>query len=115
MNWIQRPFRWLWSIVSGEWKRRRSQYRVDEVAEVPEPLAAKTIYLVGERGHLWHVVMLCPCGCQAALYLSALKDDRPRWEVLLDADGAISLSPSVWRQVGCRSHFFVKRGAIEWC
>lgn len=31
------------------------------------------------------------------------------------ADGTVSIKPSGWRQKGCRSHFFLKRGQIEWC
>ncbi len=115
MNWITQPFRWAWSAVLSGWKRRRARYCVEEVCELPEPLTSKTIYLVGERGHLWHAVMVCPCGCRATLYLNLLADDTPRWKVTRGSDGAISLSPSVWRQIGCCSHFFVKRGVVEWC
>ncbi|MDM9644782.1 DUF6527 family protein [Rhizobium sp. S163] len=26
-----------------------------------------------------------------------------------------TLHPSVWRNSGCRSHFWVRRGRIAWC
>ena len=31
------------------------------------------------------------------------------------SDGSVSLMPSVWRQKGCRSHFFLRHGRIDWC
>lgn len=30
-------------------------------------------------------------------------------------DPSITLQPSVWRKIGCRSHFFLRRGLIQWC
>jgi hypothetical protein len=59
--------------------------------------------------------MLCPCGCGETLHLRFLPDRRPRWDVEIEIDGAVSLTPSVWRQVGCRSHFVLTRGKVHWC
>ncbi|WP_236819161.1 DUF6527 family protein [Alicyclobacillus ferrooxydans] len=59
--------------------------------------------------------MLCPCGCGEVLHMSLHPDGRPRWELTRHPDGTVSLSPSVWRKVGCRSHFFLERGRVRWC
>jgi hypothetical protein len=59
--------------------------------------------------------MICPCGCKEVINLNLLKTVRPRWSVKEHPDRTVTLTPSVWRQKGCRSHFFLRRGRIEWC
>ncbi|MGZ3720724.1 MAG: DUF6527 family protein [Bdellovibrionota bacterium] len=59
--------------------------------------------------------MLCPCGCQEVIQLSLLEDDSPRWAFSVTSKGRISVTPSVWRVRGCKSHFFVTDGAILFC
>jgi hypothetical protein len=44
-----------------------------------------------------------------------LENVAPRWDIALDGKGRVSLHPSVWRRVGCRSHFWVRAGKIVWC
>jgi hypothetical protein len=97
------------------WGRPRIALCVEHVTDAPSRLDGKKIYVVGENGHQWHVVMLCPCGCRESIYLNLLPDERPRWKLSMNKDGTPSLHPSIWRTVGCRSHFFLRRGEIEWC
>jgi hypothetical protein len=59
--------------------------------------------------------MLCPCGCRETLHVRFLPDRRPRWDLQIEIGGAVSLKPSVWRQVGCRSHFILSKGRVYWC
>ncbi|MFX8036043.1 DUF6527 family protein [Acinetobacter baumannii] len=33
----------------------------------------------------------------------------------VDESNFPTLSPSIWRSKGCRSHFFVREGLIVWC
>lgn len=89
-------------------------YKLAYVADEPPQLAAHTVYAVGENGHLWHVIFLCPCSCRAQISLNLLPDDSPRWKLSASND-VPSLSPSVRRAVGCRSHFILKNGRIVWC
>ena len=86
-----------------------------QVEELPDTLDARTVYLVGEGVHLWSVAFLCPCGCGETLHMNLLPDARPRWTVTRYEDGTVTLHPSVWRKVGCRSHFFLRGGQIVWC
>jgi hypothetical protein len=44
-----------------------------------------------------------------------LENVTPRWDIALDKKGRVSLHPSVWRRIGCRSHFLVRAGRIVWC
>lgn len=92
----------------------RLGYRVVRLSDDPDELLAETLYAIGEDGYLWHVLLLCPCGCNATIALNALPDDSPRWSLHESVEGP-SLSPSVWRTTGCRSHFILRRGHILWC
>ena len=73
------------------------------------------VYVLGEGRYKWFVALRCPCGCGALVQISLLPDAVPRWRLTEHPDGSISLEPSVWRRVGCRSHFFLRRGSVEWC
>jgi hypothetical protein len=97
--WFARPIRPLQTV---------------RAEELPERLDPRSVYVLGEGKHLWFVVMICPCGCKAKLEMSLLADAKPRWRLIEHADGTISLQPSVWRKIGCRSHFFLRRGLIRW-
>lgn len=88
--------------------------RSRSVPELPEKLEANQLYIVGEAGWQWYAAILCPCGCAQILYLNLLPEQHPRWKVDLQADGAVSLFPSVWRKIGCQSHFWLSQGKIEW-
>jgi hypothetical protein len=105
----------LWRRFSSWWASLWERpYRSVRVEELPDRLAKKTLYIAGEGPHLWFVAMICPCGCGEILQMCLLQDARPRWTVSVDSNGVPSLSPSVWRQVGCKSHFFLVRGRIQW-
>jgi hypothetical protein len=114
---------WIWSVVtfiprwawSKLFKKQPALYRASQVEEFPDSLKPLTVYLAGELGNLWAAAMLCPCGCGEKIELNLLKQVRPCWSAEQHADRSITLMPSVWRQKGCRSHFFVRRGRIDWC
>lgn len=90
-------------------------YRTIVVEEnLPRQLKAATLYIVEEDGIEEQVAMVCPCGCGRTLQMNLLTDDRPCWHVTRHADGTASLHPSVWRKKDCRSHFWFKRGRVQW-
>ncbi len=94
-----RPFPWLAEFC-------------DEVPDCPEQ---GTVYIVGEDDVWWCVALACPCGCGRTIQLNVLPQASPRWSFSVHDDGTISLSPSVWGTRGCKSHFFLKAGYIQWC
>ena len=110
--------RGLRALVSGWWRRWVADppaYRTVFVEELPERPRPACAYVAGEGPYRWFVAMLCPCGCREVLFMSLLPEGRPRWSLTEHEDGTISLHPSVWRQQGCRSHFFLSRGSIRGC
>lgn len=92
----------------------RPGYRIVHLGDDPDDLLPEILYAIGENGHLWHVMLVCPCGCGSTIALNLLPDDSPRW-MLYECDGGPTLVPSVWRTAGCRSHFILRRGQIIWC
>lgn len=114
-RWIGYAWRWLLS-----WLRPNSRfadgdtYRIVHASDDPEDLEPRTICVAGENEHDRHAMLRCPCGCAATISLILLRDDRPYW-VLIAQNGLATLNPSIWRTSGCRSHFFIRRGRVEWC
>jgi len=110
---IKRLFEWAFG-----WLRPRPseppRFRFVHTDELPESVDPLTVVAVGEGGHLWYAVLTCPCGCGETIQLSLLTDERPRWR-LTEHAGVPTLSPSVWRHRGCRSHFILRDGLVTWC
>ncbi|MGJ8619755.1 MAG: DUF6527 family protein [Methylophilaceae bacterium] len=74
----------------------------------------KNLYVVGTENEPWQVEFLCPCGCADKIVLPVNGSTLPRWRLHILV-GIPTLSPSIWRTKGCKSHFFVKQGRIVWC
>ena len=79
----------------------------------PEIPAGRMVHLV-DRGQGWSVGFMCPCGCGEPIELLLPEFIEPRWSLAVDDIGRPTLTPSVWRNEGCRSHFFVRRGRVIW-
>ncbi|MGD9804306.1 MAG: DUF6527 family protein [Hyphomicrobiaceae bacterium] len=105
--------RWLRRFWDDYGPARRLQ--VIEGGTLPAPLPHRDLVLTRDDGEDWSVGMRCPCGCGAAIELMILPGANPRWSVQVDEAGRPTLHPSVWRRKGCRSHFWVRRGRIQWC
>lgn len=101
----------------GRWFRLffepKKQYGYELVEDPPDKLDAGTVYLVADGGPPWSAVFVCPCGCKERISLSLIPRDRPSWRATTNKDG-ITLHPSIWRQKGCRSHFFIRGGRVLW-
>jgi len=88
---------------------------VIEGDSLPKQLPRRNLVLARDDGEDWCVGMHCPCGCGDTIELLVIKEAKPRWDIAVNAKGQPSLSPSVWRKTGCQSHFWLRRGRIEWC
>jgi len=105
----------LWRWICGWFSRKPQPLRTVLLDERPEKIESGVVYVLGEGLHRWFVIMLCPCGCGDTVEMSLLENAKPRWWLTEHPDQTVSLKPSVWRRVGCRSHFFLQHGLIEWC
>lgn len=57
----------------------------------------------------------CPCGCESVVTLSLQRAHMPHWQVKRSRAGRPGLYPSVWRDSGCLSHFWLNDGRVNWC
>lgn len=81
--------------------------------EIDGKLAVGKLYVLGAVND-WGLVLACPCGCRESIELNLLPETRPRWGVTEHWDATISVNPSIWRTEGCRSHFWIRSGVVEW-
>jgi len=115
---IRGLLRWwavTWRAVEGQVRdlaTPRFRLAVSE-GEFPARLKKRVLYVLTEDGTPWQASLICPCGCKATLELNLLPDERPLWSVKHAPRGP-TVHPSVWRQVGCRSHFFIRDGRVFW-
>lgn len=82
--------------------------------DLPEALDRYTIYILGEEPNPWAIAFECPCRCNSIIQLNLLKEANPRWEYNINSSRAITLKPSIWRKIDCKSHFFIIKGKIIW-
>lgn len=90
------------------------KFQFETVEDTPSFIPEKKIFIVDE-GTAESLVFKCPCGCKADIHLNLLKDARPLWNYRISKKGNITISPSIRRKVGCKSHFFITNGKIDWC
>lgn len=60
--------------------------------------------------------MFCPCGCGHvySIPLQGWKSASPQWSLSGSVEKP-SLQPSVVHTAGCKSHFYLTDGRINWC
>lgn len=108
---MTRP-RWLRRILARLALPRR--LRIIEGDSLPERLPWRDVVLARDGDEDWCVGMRCPCGCGRTIELLVFPEAKPRWAISVDRKRRPSLSPSVWLQKGCRSHFWLKAGRVRW-
>ncbi|CAI8733124.1 DUF6527 family protein [Pseudomonas sp. IT-P291] len=82
---------------------------------LPDEIRPKQFIHLLDEGESWSAGFRCPCGCGDVLEIALLDDAEPRWRLQVDHRGRPTLFPSVWRNDGCRSHFWIKKGKVHWC
>lgn len=102
------------SIIGGIVGWFRGTYRCEFVADIPDQLVRRTLYVAVDDNVVWLAAMKCPCECGRTIHLNLLQDTRPCWKVFVSNYGYPSLMPSVWRKKDCNSHFFLRNGKIRW-
>lgn len=71
------------------------------------------LHIVSRDGRKKWMLLRCPCGCGDVITLSLQTVHRPHWSIH-EKNGRPYLFPSVWRDVGCYSHFWIKDGRVFW-
>ncbi len=90
------------------------QIEITEGEVLPKKLPRRNLVLLRDAGEDWSVGMQCPCGCGQPIELALISEAKPHWKLRLEANDIPTITPSVWLQKGCRSHFFVWQGRVIW-
>ncbi len=111
MSFLQWAVAWLGDLFGGG----RRKVRFIEGDELPAELPRRDLLVAREGDTLWAAGMRCPCGCGRRLEVMLLPGVKPRWDLTMDDRGRPTLHPSVWVKDGCRAHFWLRRGRVDWC
>lgn len=106
---VRRGFEWAGFISSTQVTGRTSPDHPDL-----DKLPAGILHIVGGPTYRKWAYLVCPCGCGECIMLSLATKGHPRWQVKLDWLLRPTVEPSVWQTTGCCSHFWIRRGRIEW-
>lgn len=110
----------LWHFVLGSKPQTvlppeaTSFYHVDFAEDLPEIIADNSIFVIQDGNEPELLAFKCPCGCQENILLNLLGDTSPQWHFRVNANGIINVHPSIWRTVGCKSHFWIIDGNVKW-
>ena len=119
-------FRWLRRPRTQEfesWLSRQPKPPItfENLQTVDKPPHNSTVgkgsfyFVVSAKKQPKWVLFQCPCGCGAIVTLSLQKTHTPHWRLRKGRAHRPSLQPSIWRDIGCMSHFWVYDGRIYWC
>lgn len=81
----------------------------------PEEIKPGVLIVVGNSKFKKWACLKCPDGCGETILLSLSQSRRPRWTVVVDWLGRPTICPSIRQLDGCKSHFWLKQGTVEWC
>jgi Family of unknown function (DUF6527) len=85
---------------------------VEGISEVPDDIG-KDVYIVRRaRRNIW-VVFMCPCDKSHRLTVNLSASRKPYWRAKTK-QGNFSLSPSIWLDDDCYSHFWVDNHRVVW-
>jgi hypothetical protein len=102
INWFSRLF------------KSKETYKAMYVDDMPKNLSPNTVYVLGNTNHKYLASMLCPCGCMESLNMNLTATAKPRWSLSIAKDNTASFHPSLWKKTGCKSHFFLNSGKVNW-
>lgn len=110
LRWLILVLAWLGLIEKPRFIAQYSQSH----PKVPE-LADSDLVIVHSGNFTKWACFRCPCGCGDKIALSLATDRRASWKMNLDRLRRPTITPSVWQRDGCYSHFWIKKGGVEWC
>lgn len=109
----------VWHALTrtGRPRRRTSSFvvAISDAAPSMEEVQRAVVHVVHANGKNRWAMLRCPCGCDEVVTLSLQNVHRPHWKLAQTASCKPTLHPSIWRQEGCRSHFWIRDGRVHWC
>ena len=129
MNLLSRITAWISALFAPARVQDQARERIPE-PEAPvlfpsitfvnrpprnEAIASGHLYCVMNTNKPKWVLFKCPCGCGSVVTLSLQSVHRPHWRLTRTQARRPTLYPSVWRDKGCHSHFWLRDGRVSWC
>lgn len=112
-------FRRVLGDISTWWRVRRRHTRFEGcvvIGPTEDPsvnLRGRKLILVGDEHKTKWLQFTCPCRCGAVLSLNLMSSYHPHWSIERHPNDSLSVYPSV-DATTCGSHFWIRRGMIEW-
>lgn len=98
------------------WSLKIFQYKIEIIPDNPNPdlLKDRIIYVVGNDKYVKWAYLKCPSNCGDLIMLSLVNSVGPSWKIKQDNLGRPTIYPSIHKLDGCKSHFWLKKGIIQW-
>lgn len=117
MKWLKKWLKWqrkqLNKLYRLWYQFRFRKLSVHIVNDIPDQTIPGILFLVGEDEDYWAASMRCPCGCNESITLNLI-GQHPVWQAIEGQSGKITLHPSIHRQTGCRSHYWIRDEIVIW-
>ena len=112
---VKKIYRWLLNLFGYKKSSGQKPFSFIFVRELPEKIKINTLYIEGNESlnDFWYALMKCPCGCNEKIMLNLMDDATPYWKVEIEGS-KVSISPSIWRKVNCKSHFWFTNSRVNW-
>jgi hypothetical protein len=128
MNLIKKGFEWFQNLFKHQSQpsSKKSPARslppivYPEIAVIAKPPSNAAVQkgivycVINNEKPKWSM-FVCPCGCGETITLSVQDIHRPHWKLSRTTENLPTLHPSIWRDKGCLSHFWLKDGRVFWC
>jgi hypothetical protein len=111
MKYIHKLVRWFKRKFFLNFSHK---FKFDFVEDIPKQIPESKVLVVADGNQPDTLVFKCPCGCFSDIHLNLLIDAKPCWKYKITDSGKITITPSIWRKIGCRSHFFITEGKVIW-
>ena len=96
-------------------KQKEKYFSVVEIDDIQNiKLKPNCLYIEKRGGKNRWLYLLCPSGCGETLSVNLMQSISPFWTLTRNTDNTATLSPSIDKTDGCKSHFFIRNSQIQW-
>jgi len=74
------------------------------------------VYPEVQDSRLHAVIFLCPCNCgELVAFPTQGSELESYWKADFGTQGLLTMTPSIKMESGCKSHYTIRNGMVEWC
>lgn len=86
---------------------------VTDQSTAAQRLAPGVIVVIAAAKSAKMLRFLCPCGCGETITVNLMERVAKAWDLSYTPHHGLSLWPSVWLDVGCKSHFILRNNTAR--